>query len=123
MFKFILVLMLCMAATTNEAGAHLFSGTVVDSEGAIIANAQLIIHWDSSGSTVGLSRNVGLSSDLVLHTDNSGHFSMRIPPGFYDVFVSAMAFTPQCTKIDVIHETQYNPHLSLDPLVSKALAH
>ena len=123
MFKLILGFMLCMVPTTHEVSSHLFSGMVVDSEGAVIANAQLIIHWDSSGSTVGLNRNVGLASDLVLHTDSLGHFSTRIPPGFYDVFVSSMAFTPQCTKIDVIHDTQYNPHLSLDPLVSKALAH
>src|SRR5438876_5484656 len=33
------------------------AGRVVDSEGAVIANARVLVHWDSSGSTVGLTDN------------------------------------------------------------------
>jgi hypothetical protein len=79
----------------------------------------LVVHWDSSGSTVGLSGNVGINNDPFLKTDASGHFATELPPGFYDVFVSARAFTPLCRKIRIrTGETfTYNPRLNVDPLV------
>jgi hypothetical protein len=99
------------------------TGVVRDSEGAVISGARILIHWDSSGSTVGLTTNVGIKQDVVLTTDAEGRFSTELPPGFYDVFASAMAFSPDCKKIRTKNgETAiYNVRLNASPLVSKEL--
>jgi hypothetical protein len=70
------------------------SGTVRDSEGAVISNAHIVVHWDSSGSNY-LKDNLGIKQDIAATTDASGRFSVELPPGFYDVFVTATAFSPR----------------------------
>jgi len=72
---------------------------VADSSGAGISGATILIHWDPAGSEVGLASNVGIKQDLVVKTDRDGKFAADLPPGFYDVFVSSMAFTPACRKL------------------------
>jgi hypothetical protein len=101
------------------------NGQITDSEGAVIANARVLVHWDSSGSTVGLRDNIGISHDVTVVTDNSGRYSANVPAGFYDVFISAMAFTPAATKVRVKEEqpATFSTQLKVDPLVSKELAH
>lgn len=103
----------------------LINGQITDSEGAAISQARVVIHWDSAGSTVGLADNLGIRSDLVVMTDAAGNFSVTVPPGFYDLFVSSMAFTPMAAKIRVKegHNSTFNGKLFADPLVSKELGH
>lgn len=100
-------------------------GQIADSEGAAIANARVLIHWDSSGSTVGLSDNIGIKQDVIVATDTSGQYSANVPPGFYDVFVSAGAFTPTAAKVRVKEgeATIFSTKLKADPLVSKEIGH
>jgi hypothetical protein len=100
-------------------------GTVTDSEGTPISGAVVIIHWHSSGSTVGLESKVGLSEDVRLQTKKLGTYSVDIPPGFYDVFVSAQAFSPSCRKVRVLseHVGTFSPKLNVDPLVIEELGH
>jgi hypothetical protein len=76
-----------------------FSGTVVDENGGAISGATIQLHWDPAGSAVGLDSNVGIKRDLALTTDQNGRFAADLPSGFYDLFVSATAFTPACRKI------------------------
>ncbi len=55
-------------------------------------------------------------------TDTSGGYSANLPAGFYDVFVSAPAFTPIAAKVIVKGEkTMFNAKLYVDPLVSKEI--
>ena len=75
------------------------SGRVTDSHGATISNANLIVHWDPSGSDHGLDSNVGLHEDLNVRVDKTGVYSVEVPPGFYDVFASSPAFEPFSKKI------------------------
>lgn len=98
-------------------------GQITDSGGAVIAHARVLVHWDSSGSTVGLSDNVGIKQDVTVVTDAGGNYSADVPPGFYDVFVSAMSFTPTTTKVRVKQGrlTTFNTKLNVDPLVIKEL--
>jgi len=86
-------------------------------------NARVLVHWDSSGSTVGLKDNIGIKEDISVITDGSGHYSATVPPGFYDVFVSAAAFTPTATKVRVKVErpATFSPSLSADPIVGNEL--
>lgn len=93
-----------LVALTLISSACLFAdsvlkGSIADSEGASIAGVTIFIHWDPSGSTVGLSSNVGIKEDRVIRTDSNGRFSVNLPPGFYDVLVSSPAFTPVCGKV------------------------
>jgi hypothetical protein len=101
------------------------SGQVTDSEGAVIANARVLVHWDSSGSAVGLRDNIGIKQDVIVATDTSGQYSANVPPGFYDVFVSAGAFTPTATKVRVEdgEAATFSTKLKVDPLVSKEIGH
>ena len=98
-------------------------GSVVDSEGAAIRNARILVHWDPSGADVGLRTNVGLSSDITVGSDAKGKFATEVPPGFYDVFVTATGFSPYCRKIRVNlgESPTVEVSLSVDPIVTKEL--
>jgi len=78
--------------------AATLSGSVRDSEGAVIPKAYAVVYWDSAGS-IYLKDNVGTKEDKIATTDGNGEFSLDLPPGFYDVFISATAFSPHCEKV------------------------
>ena len=84
----LVLVFLCLACLSADPRSAI-TGQITDSEGAVIANARLLVHWDSSGSAVGLSDNSGIKQDVIAVTDASGHYSANVPAGFYDVFVSA----------------------------------
>jgi hypothetical protein len=115
------VVLLVSAAPVGNAK---LSGKVTDSHGATIPGAYLILHWDPSGSDVGLDSNIGLRQDLNVRVDKTGGYSADVPPGFYDVFVSSPAFEPNCRKVRLRSgESQtFNPKLTVSLLVSKELA-
>jgi hypothetical protein len=118
-----LVLVCLCLSWLSAAPEYSIRGQITDSEGAAIANARVLVHWDSSGSTVGLRDNVGIKQDVMVVTDASGDYSVNVPPGFYDVFVSSMAFTPTATKVRVKQgrPATFSTKLNADPLVSKEL--
>ncbi len=121
-------MLLSVITSTVTLGASptgTLKGTVTDSEGAAISGAHILVRWDSSGSGVGLKSNLGLRHDLSFETDNNGQFMSLLPPGFYDVFVSANAFSPECRKIRVNagEAAIYKPRLKVDPLVTKEIGH
>ena len=96
------------------------TGMVTDSVGAAIADAQVMIHWDPSGSQTHLIDNIGLKRPIGLRTDARGGFAVQIPPGFYDVFVSKPAFTPECRKLRIkkgILPESFRVTLRVDALV------
>ncbi len=115
----ILLIILLTAVSTHAAT---LSGTIRDSEGAAIANARVIIHWDSSGKNY-LSDNVGISEDKIISTDVNGKFSLELPPGLYDVFVAATAFSPHCEKIRIKGNgpRTYEIRLKVSKVASKEL--
>lgn len=99
------------------------AGRIADSNGAAIGNARVLVHWDPAGSTVGLKDNVGVRTDVSVKKDGNGHYSISVPPGFYDVFVSSSAFTPVAAKVRVKdrESSRFDTRLKIDPLVSKEL--
>jgi hypothetical protein len=85
---------LCMSTVSAES--HLtITGKVTDSKGAAIAKARVLIHWDPS------SGKSGVTQDVSVLSDDSGTYLAEVPVGFYDVFVSALAFTPTAAKVIV----------------------
>jgi len=117
-------LLLCISQL-SAAAQSVISGQVTDSEGAVLAKARVLLHWDPSGSTVGLTDNIGTTQDITVVTDASGNYSTSVPSGFYDVFVSAMAFTPTVAKVRVKQgqRATFSTKLRADPLVTKELGH
>jgi hypothetical protein len=99
------------------------TGQVTDSEGAVIAKARVLLHWDPSGSTAGLTDNIGATQDISVLTDDSGKYSASVPSGFYDVFVTATGFTPTAAKVRVKRDNalHFSTKLRADPLVGKEL--
>jgi hypothetical protein len=121
--RIFVVLVFCFLLVPVASSQNRLRGVVTDSEGAIISDARIFIHWDASGSKVGLTTNIGITEDRTLISDAKGLFSTDLPPGFYDVFVSAMAFSPDCRKIRIIKGSAevYNPRLKVSALVTKEL--
>jgi len=93
-------------------------GQVTDIQGAKLASAQVIIHWDR-GVSIGVPDNIGIKRDLKLSTDLKGHYKAVVPSGFYDVFISAPAFWPVATKVRVKHgqSARFDAALKLAPAV------
>jgi hypothetical protein len=112
-------LLLILAVTTPAiTSGETLRGSAKDSLDASISGALVLVHWDPAGSTVGLTSNIGIKADLSIRTKNDGTFSIDLPPGFYDVFVAATAFSPTCRKIrmQVGKGQEITLHLNVDPL-------
>ena len=112
-----------MVAAQNTPGKVLLQGVITDSAGTLLTDAQLVVHWDPSGSKSGLTTNVGIPEDRFLKSDTHGAFYAEIPPGFYDVLVTAPGFSPDCRKIRLqpAQNATFNSKLHADPLVTKEL--
>ena len=110
-------------ALPQVPGKVLLQGVVSDSAGNLLTDAQLVVHWDPSGSKTGLTTNVGIPEDRFLKSDTHGAFYAEIPPGFYDILVTAPGFSPDCRKIRLKPDQNaiFNSKLQSDPLVSKEL--
>lgn len=106
------ILLLCLAGAFGVKAGTL-TGTVKDSEGAAISNAEVIVHWDPSGANY-LPDNISMKADVTATTDKDGRFSIDLPPGFYDVFVTAMAFSPRAEKIRLRGNGSHRKDFTLD---------
>jgi hypothetical protein len=117
-FILVFLCLSCSFATPQSA----INGQITDTEGAVISNARVLVHWDASSSGLGLT---GIKQDVAVIADVTGHYFADVPPGFYDVFVSASAFTPVASKVRVKEgQTEtFSAKLNADPLVSKELGH
>src|SRR5690242_15739599 len=93
-FILVFLCLSCSFATPQSA----INGQITDTEGAVISNARVLVHWDASSSGLGLT---GIKQDVAVIADVTGHYFADVPPGFYDVFVSASAFTPVASKVRV----------------------
>ena len=119
----LLAISAAMLAAQNAPAKVLLQGMVTDSTGKLLTDAQLVVHWDPSGSKRGLTTNVGIPEDRFLKTDTHGAFYAEIPPGFYDILVTAPGFSPECRKIRLKagQNATLNSKLQLDPLVADEL--
>jgi hypothetical protein len=109
--------------TTVPTNASTLSGTVRDSEGAVIAKAQIIIHWDPSGANYYLKDNLGIKQDITILSDVMGKFSVELPPGFYDIVVMATSFSPQCDVVRLKDKEakDYKVKLKVSGIISKEI--
>lgn len=70
-----------------------------------------------------LTNNLGAKEDITASSDSKGQFSIELAPGFYDVFVTATAFSPHCEKIRLkgTGTKIYKVKLKISPVTSKEL--
>jgi hypothetical protein len=108
-----------VCSTLLAASPGFIKGKVSDSEGSAIAEAHVIFHADLAGRS-----NRMAILDQSRETDAAGRFNIQLEPGFYDVCVTAMAFTPICKKVLVTSSktSEHDVKLKADPLVSEHLA-
>lgn len=50
-----------------------------------------------------MKENVGIPEDKVVRPDRRGGYAIQLPPGAYDVFVTAPGFEPTCEKISIFN--------------------
>jgi hypothetical protein len=67
----------------------------------MVHKTYIIIHWDSAGMK-GMKENIGIPGDKTLRPDQRGAYTIDLPPGTYDVFVTAPGFQPTCEKISIV---------------------
>lgn len=107
-----------LAAISTKAAT--VSGTVRDAMGAAISDAHVMVHWDPSGSNYPKDINGDARQDISVTTGKDGRFSVELKPGFYDVFVAAMAFSPHCEKVLLKgKELKVSVTLDVSPTVTK----
>ena len=111
----------------SEPPSVLLSGVIADSHGVAVPpglQPRVLIHWDGSGADIGLKTNIGMATDMSVQPDVQGHFQTPLPPGFYDVFVSAFGFSPVCEKVRIGpgESATFNARLKVNRLVTKELA-
>jgi hypothetical protein len=111
-------LLFLLALTPLSVHAATVSGVVLDSQGASIAKAYVVIRWDSVGLD-GVKENLGTNEIKTATTNETGHFSLELPAGVYDIFVSAAGFSPRCEKITVLAKDglRYKAQLSVSQMV------
>jgi uncharacterized membrane protein len=80
---------LAMVVVSAFAQKALVKGTIVDSEGAVVENAYVLIRTDENE----------LGQRVELRTNNKGEFMTSLPSGFYDLFIGAQGFAPYCQKV------------------------
>jgi hypothetical protein len=95
-----LIFVILLSLISLSAHAATMSGIVVDSQGAVIPKAFVVIRWDPIGLD-GVKDNPGTKDDKTTTTDENGRFSLELPAGVYDIFVSAAGFSPHCAKITI----------------------
>jgi hypothetical protein len=94
--------------------AAVLKGVVTDSvEGVPIYNAYVLVH-----------KSFGSIGDLRIPVTRDGHFSADLTAGFYDVFVTAIGFSPRCSKLklEASKVTVYNPQLEMSKIESAETA-
>jgi len=107
-----------LVVTPLSVRAATLSGTITDNYGGVIPKAYVILRWDPIGLD-GVKDNLGMTEDKRVTADSAGHFSIEVPAGVYDIFVSAPGFAPHSEKITVKAKEsfRYEARLSVTRMV------
>jgi|HubBroStandDraft_5_1064220.scaffolds.fasta_scaffold660467_1 Carboxypeptidase regulatory-like domain len=84
-----LLLVLLVTADILAQGQSGIKGTVTDKfEHAPIRSVFVLVHSNKG-------------NDVHVRTDGAGTYAVHLPPGVYDVFLSAPGFSPACSKVEI----------------------
>ena len=104
---FVMLLMYVSTIATEPTFGTLQGHVSVPHGGSAIETQVRVVQWYFVD---GAPR---ITCDRVTYTDDSGNFSLQVPPGVYDVFVSRVDSEPIAKKLKIIPEkaTFFNPAL------------
>lgn len=116
----ICAIVILLACASAPAGT--LTGIVRDVTNSGVANARVTIHWDPTGSP-DPTANGKTRQDISVTTDKDGKFTAEVPSGYYDIFISAPAFDPQCEKLhlDQREKKSLEVKLSLSKITMKEM--
>ncbi len=100
---------------TGHSRQSNFQGIVHDAAGAVLPGAAVIVQrWEWDPST----KHARLVTQPPVYTDDHGRFSVYLPFGFYDVFVSFIGLEPVAKKVEVkpVTPTNLDCELELSPV-------
>jgi hypothetical protein len=102
------VFTLALVAATVAPAATLKGTVTSEPEGAPVPRAHIFVLQS------------GKHAELAAETDDRGKFNIEVEPGFYNVFITAVGFSPTCTKIEVTARKPavYNPRLKINRIES-----
>jgi hypothetical protein len=110
------LLLVCAIGTALDAQQSVpFTGRVVDSAGAGIEHATVILYQWNMEARPAVVREVAR-----FDTDSFGEFAGRVAPGKYDLFVSSNFSAPSAQRITVTSQPQrVSVRLNEDPSLPK----
>ncbi len=99
-FLLVITIFLAMPHLARGADANgVLHGVVHDPDGAVVAGAAILIqHWELKDGDL---THAVLRMEPALYTDAKGEFSVKLPPGVYDVFVSFAVFAPSVRELRI----------------------
>ena len=97
-------LFLLLATAAAQVPTATLSGTVTDPSGAVMRNTTLVLQPHAADA-----------NPVTVTTDATGHFSIPLPPGIYDVSIDAPGFAPYTKTITLAASS-----LRLDPRLAIA---
>jgi hypothetical protein len=84
-----LPVILAMVVVSAFAQKASVKGTIVNSEGAAVGNAYVLIRTEENEQW----------QRVELRTNKKGEFITSLPSGFYDLFIGAQGFAPYSQKV------------------------
>jgi hypothetical protein len=112
-------IVLAVDLASGGVGPENFRGVVRDAAGGGLPGASVLVQrWEWDRST----KRPRLVSTPPVQTDDEGGFSVYLPPGLYDVFVSYIAMEPVAVKVEIkpVTPTNLDCRLELSPLAPTA---
>jgi hypothetical protein len=100
------VLVAAMTLTSSavaQVTAGVLNGTLVDPQGAAIPKVEISLRWnhtdnDMNWNGVGGEKQKPPRKRLLrIVTDDAGRYSVKLPPGNWDIFAYNDGFAPTCT--------------------------
>ncbi len=97
------ILFLFLACASAQNATSTLSGTVTDPSGAVLRNTTLVLQPQAAGA-----------NPVTVTTDATGHFSIALAPGAYDLSIDAPGFAPYTRTITLMSSPlRLDPHLAI----------
>jgi hypothetical protein len=101
-FAVVLVTAMILISSAVAQGTGVLNGTLVDPQGAAISKVEISLRWnhtdnDMKWNGAGAEKQTPPRKRLLrVVTDSAGRYSVKLPPGNWDIFAYRDGFAPAC---------------------------